>query len=190
MYSSQLTHKYPAREPDPGQTPVYIPTDGATARTIVLNQFKVDYKRHHDENTMDAALIERLQSMLDPEHAQTLREAMVATPNPSFKATFTEAVRRWGRTTPSSRAANMISLTNAWHPSDGLQRLWNQINDAANYAVFAGSPIPESILVDSALICIAKTQAYKQAYLDFKHEQNQTLVHLKQFFDERDNNCR
>ena len=87
---------YPAREPDPGQMPAYIPTDGATARTVVLNQFKVDYKRHHDENTMDAALIERLQSMLDPEHAQTLREAMVATPNPSFKATFTEAVRRWG----------------------------------------------------------------------------------------------
>ena len=75
---------YPARQPDPGQTPAYIPTDGATARTIVLNQFKVDFKRHQDENTMDAALIERLQSMLDPEYAQTLREAMIATPNPSF----------------------------------------------------------------------------------------------------------
>ena len=82
----------PAQEPDPGQTQRYEPTDGAKARTIVLNQFKVDYKRHHDKNTMDAALIERLQSMLDPEHAQTLREAMVVTLNPSFKATFTEAV--------------------------------------------------------------------------------------------------
>jgi hypothetical protein len=63
---------------------------------IVLNQFKVDYKRHHDENTMNVALIEHLQNMLDHEHAQTLQEAMVATPNPSFKATFTEAVRHWG----------------------------------------------------------------------------------------------
>ncbi len=62
----------------------------------------------------------------------------------------------------------MISLTSTWHPSKDLQRLWNQINNAANYAIFAGAPIPNSILVDSALICIAKTQAYKQAYLDFK----------------------
>ena len=28
---------YPAREPDPGQTPGYISTNGATAWTIVLN---------------------------------------------------------------------------------------------------------------------------------------------------------
>ncbi len=41
---------------------------------------------------MDAALIERLHSMLDPEHAQTLREVIVGTPNPTFKATFEEAV--------------------------------------------------------------------------------------------------
>ena len=62
----------PAREPDPGQTPRYMPADGTTARTIVLNQFKIDYKCHHNKNTMDAALIERLQSMLNPYHAQTL----------------------------------------------------------------------------------------------------------------------
>jgi hypothetical protein len=92
----------PARKPDPGQVPRYEPGDGATARTIVLNQFKIDYKCHHDKNTMDAALIERLQSMLDPEHAQTLREAIVSTPNPAFIATFAEAVQRWGHTTPSS----------------------------------------------------------------------------------------
>ena len=84
----------------------------------------------------------------------------------------------------------MLTLTAPWHPSDGLQRLWNQIADATNYACFAGAPIPESMLVDSALICIAKTQAYKQAYLDFKQETNQTLVHLKRFFDDRDNDRR
>ena len=84
----------------------------------------------------------------------------------------------------------MVTLTNTWHPSKGLRQLWNQINNAANYTIFAGAPIPESILVDSALICIAKTQAYKQAYLDFKRETDQTLVHLKRFFDERDNDRR
>ena len=77
---------YPVRKPNRGQTPSYVPTDNATARTIVLNQFKVDYKHHHDKNTTDAALIERLHSMLDPEHAQTLREAMVGTPNPMFNS--------------------------------------------------------------------------------------------------------
>ena len=55
-----IADQYPTQEPDPGQTPRYVPTDGTTARTIVLNQFKVDYKRHHDEHTMDASLIEPL----------------------------------------------------------------------------------------------------------------------------------
>ena len=98
----------PALKPDPGQVPRYEPGDVTTARAIVLNQFKIDYKRHHDKNTMDAALIERLQSMLDPEHAQTLREAIVSTPNHAFIATFAKAVQRWGHTTPSSRSANKV----------------------------------------------------------------------------------
>jgi hypothetical protein len=62
----------------------------------------------------------------------------------------------------------MISLTNAWHPSDGLQRLWNQIKNAANYAVFADSAIPESILVDSALICICKNASIQASVLGFQ----------------------
>ena len=91
-YSLFTAEAYPAREPDPGQTPSYQPADNVIARTIILNQFKVDYKRHHDENTMDAALIKRLHSMLDPEYAQTLQESMVNVANATFKATFEEAV--------------------------------------------------------------------------------------------------
>ena len=47
-------------------------------------------------------------------------------------------------------------------------------------------PSPEKNLVNSALICIAKTQTYKQAYLNFCQETNQMYSHLKTFFDERD----
>ena len=66
----------------------------ATERQIIKNQFTVDYKCHHDKNTMDAALIEQFHSMLDPKFAKNLRENMVATANPTFIATFAKAIRK------------------------------------------------------------------------------------------------
>lgn len=39
-------------------------------------------------------------------------------------------------------------------------------------------------MVDSALICIQRTQAYSQAYLDFKQETDQSFGALVVFFDE------
>ena len=44
------------------------------------------------------------------------------------------------------------------------------------------------MLVDSALICIQRSQAYTQAYLDFKQEINQSFGALVIFFDYAENN--
>ena len=55
-----------------GETQTYNPMNTVTARRIIENQFGVDYKLHHDKNTMDAALIERLFAMLDQDYTSKL----------------------------------------------------------------------------------------------------------------------
>ncbi len=68
---------------------------------------------------------------------------------------------------PSTQMVNITSLTVPWNASNGMHRLWRQIQDAANYATYVGHPINNKMLVDASQICIAKSQAYNQAYLYF-----------------------
>ena len=186
MYALYTQQAYPQRAGNPGDTPFYAVNSTAAVRKQADNTFGLLFCLHHDENTMDQALIERFYASIDMEYEMDMREAVVAIPNATFLQVFDQAIRKYGRTTPTSQKKNFDSMTAQWHPSDGVQRLWRQIQDAANYAVFAGQAIPENHLVDAALICIARTQAYKQAYLDWRQEQNQTFAYLKTFFEARE----
>ncbi len=68
-YALHTQHPYPERRVDPRKTPHYNPNDNATAQKIIKNQFAVNYKLHHDKNTLNMALIEHLYALLDPKYA-------------------------------------------------------------------------------------------------------------------------
>ena len=91
---------------------------------------------------MDRALIDRLYSTLGPDRAQDLRDNVVAIADPSFLQVCDAAVRMWGHTTPSSRAANLETLKAPWHATEGMAKLWRQIQDTVAFAVAANAPIP------------------------------------------------
>ncbi len=119
-YALHTQHPYPSRRVDPGETPNYNPNDNATARKIIKNQFAVNYKLHHDENTMDMALIKRLYAMLDQEYAQELRDSVVRFANPTFLDVLDDGVQKWGQTTPSTRMENIASQTSPWNVADRI----------------------------------------------------------------------
>ncbi len=120
--------------------------------------------------------------MLDQEYAQELCDSVVRFANPTFLDVFNDAVQKWGQTTLSTRMENIASLMSPWNASDRIHRLWRQICRAANYATYAGHPINNTTLVDAALICITRSQVYKQAYLDFHQEEYQSFAALQVFF--------
>ena len=99
-YALHTANPYPQRTLDSGATAIYQGDENATQQKAIDNAFEVAYKRHHDENTMDQALISRLYSFLDDDHGQTLRDAVYRIPNPTFHDVFDAAVREWGQTTP------------------------------------------------------------------------------------------
>jgi hypothetical protein len=139
---------------------------------------------------MDRALIDRLYLTIGPERAQDLRDNVVAIANPSFLQVCDAAVRMWGHTTPSSRAANLETLKAPWHATEGMAKLWRQIKDTVAFAVAANSPIPPEQIIDAALICINRTQAYKQSYLAYKQLLVQNYPILRTHFEQAERDRR
>ena len=181
---------YPARTNSPGERPFYAPNAGSIARLNTENLFAIAYRQHHDERTMDSLLIDRLYAMLGIERAQDLRDAVVALADPTFLQVYDQAVALWGIATPFSRDENRKSLKADWHEIDGMAKLWRQIKTAVSYAVYARQPIPPEQIVDAALICINRTQAYKQDYLAWKRLPVQNYAALKVHFEQAERDRR
>ena len=184
VYQLYTADPYPARAVNPGDRPLYAGNVGQVARANIDNIFAVNYRNYHNEQNMDEALIDRLYSMLGAERAQDLRDSLVAMVNPSFLQACAQAIRLWGHTTPTTRDANWKTLKNAWHESEGMAKLWRQIKTAVTFAVAAGQPIPPEQIVDAALICINRTQAYKQSYLSYKQLPVRNYTTLKTHFEQ------
>ena len=168
IYALYTANAYPEKTADPGPHVIYTPAAAAIAQKNQENLFAIEYRNHHNENFMDRALIDRLYLTIGADRAQDLRDNVIDIANPSFLQVWDAAVTMWGHTTPSSRAANLETLKAPWHATEGMAQLWRQIKDTVAFAVAANSPIPNEQIVDAALICINRTQAYKQSYLAYK----------------------
>ena len=70
-----------------------------------------------------------------------------------------------------------------WHTSYGMTKLWRNLNSCVTYGLYAGEPVPNNILQDSALIMIKCSHAYNQRYLDFKREADQSFANVNRLFD-------
>ena len=65
--------------------------------------------------------------------------------------------------------------------------LFKRINNTGEYSQFAADPFNDKEMQDAALICIKRSQAFNQAYLDWECETPHTFVAtLKDFFELRD----
>ena len=142
IYALYTANAYPARTADPGPRVIYTPNANALQQKNQENVFSINYRNHHNERHMDRALTDCLYTMLSPDKAQDLRDNVIALVDPTFLQICDEAVRMWGHTTPSSRAANLENLKAAWHPTEGMAKLWRNIKDTVAFAVAANAPIP------------------------------------------------
>ena len=133
----------------------------------------------HNKRHMDHALTDCLYAMLSPNKAQDLRNNIIALVDPIFLQICNTAVGMWEHTTPFLQAANLETLKAPWHQTEGMAKRWQKIQDTVAFAVAANAPIPPEQNMDAALICICRTQAYKQAYLAYRRLplQNYTTLH-------------
>ena len=157
------------------------------ARCNTDNTFAVAYKLFQNKNTVDLALIERFYSMLN-DRAEDLRDEMLGIENPTFLQVYDAAIDQWVNSTTSSCKANIASITDPWHETDGMKKLWRTVKNAVTFAIQATHPITDHIIVDKVLICINCTQAYKQQHLEFKRLPDQSYASLRTHFTAAERN--
>lgn len=176
--------QYPIRTVDPGEIPLYHPQATAVQRKVAETQHAIVYRRFHDECNMDQALVHRFVNCLDADHQQELREAMMIYPNCTFLQAWRIAYDKWGASTANDRQANVATLNEDWSPSDGVTALFRRVRRALAYAIAAGSPIPEQMVIDATLRLISRSGVYKDAFLAFKRLQvqdwNALVAHFTQ----------
>ena len=184
LYALCTADPYPARTVDPGPRVIYTVAAGQLAQKNQEANFGIVYRAHHNEKNMDQALIQRFFLCLGPDKAQDLRDRIIAIINPSFLQIRDEAVAMWGHTTPSSRSANLKTLEGPWHATEGMAKLWRNIQDTVSFAVAAQAPVPLQQITDAALLCINRTQCYKTAYLAYRQLAVQNYQVLKAHFEQ------
>ena len=64
--------------------------------------------------------------------------------------------------------ANNERLRKPWEPSDSIENLFGQINDAKEYSIFAKSPLAEDTLFHTGEVAIFKTGILAQEYKDWR----------------------
>ena len=69
---------------------------------------------------------------------------------------------------PRERDANLEAINATWNLSEGVKTLFRQAREAITYYVTTWNRIPENIIVDKVLLVIVNSQAFKQAYVEFK----------------------
>ena len=103
--------------------PTKVGPEAYIARRSIEITFAVAYKLFQNKNTMDLALIKRFYGMLD-DRAEDLRDEMLGIANPTFLQVYDAAIAQWGHSTPSYCEANIASITDPWHETDSMKKLW------------------------------------------------------------------
>ena len=187
LYANYTAAPYPPRTPDPGPLPLFPPNATDAQRRTLELQHALARKLHIDEETMDQCLTEEFLSLLSDEVAQDIRDQMSTLANPTFLQVYvTIAHRKYGGSNPTMNLKNKESMTADWTADEGVTKLFRRIERAAEFAQFAGAPVTDREKMDAALVCINRTGQYRQDYIDWKSEPNQTWVRLKEYFEDAD----
>ena len=122
VYALHTVNAYPARAVHPGKRPTFFGPEADIASRNIENTFAVNFKLYQNKNTMDLALIERFYCMLG-DCAEDLRDKILGIANPTLLQFHDTAIAQWDYSAPSSRKANIVSITNPWHKPDVMKNL-------------------------------------------------------------------
>ena len=110
LYNIYFQGLYPARAQDPGQVPFYAASNTRLECKRIEDLFEVQYRKHHDEHTMDESLIERFYSESQDTYAQDITERMMRVARPTFRQVFAQAINKWGTRNSNSRVSNKATM--------------------------------------------------------------------------------
>jgi len=79
--------------------------------------------------------------MLDKDKATYLQDRMMSIVESTFIQVYKIAYQKWGGSNPTLNLANRAKMIAPWNIGDGINVLFERINDAGECAQFAADPI-------------------------------------------------
>ena len=83
-------------------------------------------------------------------------------------AIFVTFITKYGKIGSFDIKNNKIQMTQRWDPNTRIELLLNQINEAAEFAFYAGHPIADNDKVQAAEVLILKTGNFLVEYKDWR----------------------
>ena len=169
---------------NPGALPNIAPEATQAQIGEAVRQHKERLKIWKEYNITDQALKNQLLSTFDEVYLKGLRNRHVGYQNVTARDMIQHLYTNYGVITPADLDDNDARMREPFDASKPIEELFEQIEDATDYADAAGAPYNNSQVISRAYILIYKTGEYNEACKDWrkKPENEKTWENFKQDF--------
>ena len=115
---------------------------------------------------MNECLIQLFLATIGESYKKSTESNLIGRINLTLQAVFKQFLIKYGKFTPIDLEANRQRMCAPWDASAPIEDLFQQINVAAEFSVYARHPIAANDLVQAGELLILKTGAFGQAYKD------------------------
>ena len=124
--------------------------------------------------------------VIQPTYKKAYENDLVGHTNMIFWNIFESFLAKYGKVKPMDLEANNERLRKSYDPSDPIKTLFAQVNDANEYAFFAGFPKTDADLIHVAEVLLLKTSMFPQEYKDWRglNPVNRTWLYFQEWWQE------
>ena len=116
---------------------------------------------------MNEGLLTLFLAAIQSAYKRHLENDLVGVTQQSFWDVFNSFLDKYGRVSPLDRKQNQVQMKTLWDPSDPIERLFAQINDASKHSIFASMLFQEHDLLRAAEMLILRTGHISSEYKDW-----------------------
>jgi hypothetical protein len=135
-----------------------------------------DHHREHKEdlrvwrlyNNVDSALKQQLIRACEPMYLRSISNRMTGFANVSTRSLIVHLLTSYGLITPTDLAANDIKMKQAYDPSQPVETLFAQIEDAVDFADSGQAPYSPQQVVAAAYTLVFNTGIFSDACRDWR----------------------
>ena len=171
---------------NPGSLPNIAPAATQAQIGEAVRQHKERLKIWRQFNATDLALKNQILSTFDEVYLKGLRNRHVGYQNVSARDMIQHLYLNYGVITPAELDDNDARMREPFDASKPIEELFEQIEDATDYADAAGAPYNNGQVISRAYVLILKTGEYNEACRDWRRrpDQEKTWDNFKRDFTE------
>jgi hypothetical protein len=153
---------------NPGTTPVIPPLATAAIIGQTVREHDESLRLWRQRNNVNAALKQQLISAISNIYIRTLQDRHTGFANVSTRELIEHLLRAYGNITPTDLAENDTRFKTAYDPSEPIETLYSQLEDAMDYADAGDNAYTANQVVSNAYTLVFNTGMFPEACRDWR----------------------